>query len=245
MKLDYSSNAAPLYHQIKEFLIDKIKNNKYKVGDTLPSELVLIKSFKVSRVTVRKAFDELLKEGYIKKQRGKGAIVIQNKIKTPSSKIGDYLETLNLDPWDRRKMIGIEVVKSSSKISDMMNLERGQEVKRIGITIYSVQTPVSYSETYLLNEIKIPNDYKEFIGELHDILENYNDIIISKIKDYIKIVKANKTISDILKIEENSQVIKKTRISYDDNERVFECTISYTRCDRWELTVEVLPQLKI
>ena len=240
MKLDYSSNATPLYHQIKEFLIDKIKSNKYKIGDKLPSELVLTEAFKVSRVTVRKAFDELLKEGYIKKQRGKGAIVIRNEIKTTSSKIGDYLETLNLDPWDRRKMIGIEVIKSSSKISDVMNLERGQEVKRIGITIYSVQTPVSYSETYLLNEIKIPNDYKEFAGELHDILEDYNDITIAKIIDHIKIVKVNKTISDILKVEENSQIIKKTRTSYDDKGGVFEYTVSFTRCDRWELTVEVL-----
>ena len=28
MKLDYSNKAAPLYHQIKEFLLNKIKNNK-------------------------------------------------------------------------------------------------------------------------------------------------------------------------------------------------------------------------
>lgn len=60
-----------MYQDLKQ----KILLGVFKTGDLLPSENELSALFKTTRVTVRQALDELVKEGYIFKEKGKGSFV--------------------------------------------------------------------------------------------------------------------------------------------------------------------------
>lgn len=51
----------------------------YPIGSYLPSENEICSQFKTTRTTVRKALDELLKEGFIEKEQGKGSKVIERR----------------------------------------------------------------------------------------------------------------------------------------------------------------------
>jgi DNA-binding GntR family transcriptional regulator len=51
----------------------------YAIGDYLPSENELCHSYKITRTTVRRALDELLKEGFIEKEHGKGSVVKERR----------------------------------------------------------------------------------------------------------------------------------------------------------------------
>lgn len=75
MQLNFTKGAMPLYLQIQEYLKAKIVNGGYAYGELIPSELELEKMFKVSRITIRQAIADLEKEGYVKRQRGKGTTV--------------------------------------------------------------------------------------------------------------------------------------------------------------------------
>lgn len=93
------NGGLPKYRIIKEYLIEKIENGELKENDRIPSERELMERFNVSRITVRKALEELSMEGYIYKVQGVGAFV--RKIKTLSftnkligvlvSPVSDYL----------------------------------------------------------------------------------------------------------------------------------------------------------
>lgn len=65
----------PLYLQIKEAILQQIKEKELVAGDKLLSEAQFQKSFQVSRITVRKAIDELVEEGYLTRLQGKGTFV--------------------------------------------------------------------------------------------------------------------------------------------------------------------------
>ncbi|MGG5369173.1 GntR family transcriptional regulator [Enterococcus sp. AZ196] len=65
----------PLYLQIKEAILQQIKQEELKAGDKLLSEAQFQRSFNVSRITVRKAIDELVEEGYLFRLQGKGTFV--------------------------------------------------------------------------------------------------------------------------------------------------------------------------
>lgn len=65
----------PLYLQIKEAILQQIKEKELVAGDKLLSEAQFQKSFHVSRITVRKAIDELVEEGYLTRLQGKGTFV--------------------------------------------------------------------------------------------------------------------------------------------------------------------------
>lgn len=74
MKLKDSS-PVPLYKQIVEDIKSNIVLGNYHKGEKIPSEFELSSMFSVSRVTVRRAIEELVKEGYLESRQGKGTFV--------------------------------------------------------------------------------------------------------------------------------------------------------------------------
>lgn len=67
--------SKPKYLRIQNFLKEQIQQGIYETGDYLQSENELCQQFSITRTTARKALDELLKEGFIEKQKGKGSKV--------------------------------------------------------------------------------------------------------------------------------------------------------------------------
>ena len=71
--------TKPKYSKIKDYLKEQIQKGVLEVGDYLPSENELCSRFTITRTTARKALDELLKEGFIEKIKGRGSRVIERR----------------------------------------------------------------------------------------------------------------------------------------------------------------------
>jgi GntR family transcriptional regulator len=65
----------PVYQQIKNWLINKIKLGELSDGDVIPSEVQLSAALRVSRAPVRQALYELRIAGYIVREKGRGTFV--------------------------------------------------------------------------------------------------------------------------------------------------------------------------
>ncbi|MGJ8453970.1 GntR family transcriptional regulator [Pseudothermotoga sp. U03pept] len=86
----------PMYKVVKEYILSKIRKGELAAEERIPSEKELMDLFQVSRITVRKAIDELALEGYIYRLQGIGAFVQKpsSKIQPVSSKlVGVFLTT--------------------------------------------------------------------------------------------------------------------------------------------------------
>jgi GntR family transcriptional regulator/GntR family frlABCD operon transcriptional regulator len=88
------------YSQIYNILKSRIQQGIYVVGDFLPSEPELCRIYSITRTTARKALDELLKEGFIEKQHGKGSMVKERRkslglltVKGFSEAVGENVQT--------------------------------------------------------------------------------------------------------------------------------------------------------
>lgn len=79
MKLKESS-LIPLYQQLQEEIKHGIQSGKYKYEEKIPTEPELSEKYGVSRITVRRAVDELCMEGYLVKKQGKGTFVCRPKL---------------------------------------------------------------------------------------------------------------------------------------------------------------------
>ncbi|HHX36377.1 MAG TPA: GntR family transcriptional regulator, partial [Clostridiaceae bacterium] len=75
MKVDRNSNV-PLYIQVKDAIMDVIKDGTYRSGNRIPSEVELGEMFDVSRPTVRQAVSELVAEGVLVIKKGRGTYVV-------------------------------------------------------------------------------------------------------------------------------------------------------------------------
>ncbi|MGG6284574.1 GntR family transcriptional regulator [Leptolyngbya sp. AN03gr2] len=69
----------PLHSMISKELRDRMINGQYKPGDQLPSEHQLMSEFEVSRITARRAIANLMQQGLVTVQQGKGVFVADHQ----------------------------------------------------------------------------------------------------------------------------------------------------------------------
>ena len=88
---------TPLYHQMFTLLRDRILNGEIPRGSRIPTEFDLAEAFGVSRITAKRALDELAAEGLVERRRGKGTHVIhRSRPKPMTSPLTGLLENLEV-----------------------------------------------------------------------------------------------------------------------------------------------------
>ncbi|MBR2681973.1 MAG: GntR family transcriptional regulator [Atopobiaceae bacterium] len=74
MRLEEDS-LVPLYQQVIDDLRESIEDGRFSAGQRIPSEIELSERYSVSRITIRRAIEELSNDGYLVKKQGKGTYV--------------------------------------------------------------------------------------------------------------------------------------------------------------------------
>lgn len=72
-------SIVPLYVQIADLLKKDIENGVFKQTGRIPTEGALAEQYQVSRITVRKAVEELVGQGLVEKKQGKGTFVTSQR----------------------------------------------------------------------------------------------------------------------------------------------------------------------
>lgn len=70
-----NDRAIPKYKAVHDELLTRLMAGRYAIGTRLPTEDLLSKTFDVSRVTVRKALEMLVRAGYLVSKQGSGYVV--------------------------------------------------------------------------------------------------------------------------------------------------------------------------
>ncbi len=70
-------SPVPLYHQLAEILLERIRSGAYPEGSKIPSEHRLAETFKIGRPTVRQATDLLVRRNALLRKRGSGTFVAE------------------------------------------------------------------------------------------------------------------------------------------------------------------------
>lgn len=87
--------AQILYQKVADDIKRNILSGFYEVGNLMPTEHDLEEKYGVSKITVRKAVDQLVAEGYIAKKSGIGTRVISNDLFNKLSKAKSYSSIVN------------------------------------------------------------------------------------------------------------------------------------------------------
>ncbi len=98
------NNGIPLYMQLKDIIAERIKDRTYDSGELLPSEIQLAQTYQITRQTARRAVAELVKEGLIRTEHGKGSFVSVNEVHYSIWNFNgftDYITSLGKTPVTR------------------------------------------------------------------------------------------------------------------------------------------------
>ena len=93
-----NSSGLPIFEQIENSIKEAIFSNELKEGEMLPSVRSLANDLKISFLTVKRAYDELEKAGFIKTVQGKGSYVSPKNLdlikEEKLKEIQDYIEKI-------------------------------------------------------------------------------------------------------------------------------------------------------
>ncbi len=111
-----------LYSRVETVLASEIADGDLKVGDRLPTEDSLIARFGVSRITVRRAVQNLVSRGLVEIRRGKGTFVAAPKITRELTELSGFVEDMHaLGRKEAFSLCDSERIKvlSSNRIDDL------------------------------------------------------------------------------------------------------------------------------
>lgn len=144
------SNPLPLYYQLKEVLKQQIRAGHLAPHTTIPSEPELVAQYHVSRATVRQALTELVHEGLLYRQHGRGTFVCEPRAQQNVSEFTSLTEELR----QRSKLPGglllvSELVRGSQSVRKCLCLSDEEQVVRLERVRTADDTPIAYEIDYL------------------------------------------------------------------------------------------------
>ena len=115
---------APLYHQLYAVLKAAILDGTITYDSRMPTEHELSETFDVSRVTAKRAMDELASEDLIARHRGKGSHVTYQYVPRPvTGPLVGMLESLiDMAEHDSVRVVSIETVVPPADIRELLGL---------------------------------------------------------------------------------------------------------------------------
>ena len=229
MQNQKTKKKLPKYREVEEDLRYKILLGHWKPGDQILTEEELCKINNVSRITVRKAINELENAGYLVRQCGKGTFVTnwqENLVDRPILKrFTNEMHELG------KKAITIDVelaVTQADKImAGILNIPVGHQIiqlKRVraikgGVIIgYSIN-----SFPFTLNFSTNPDDY---FTSLYTYLESFGIIFTSGL-DYLEAMLPPPEVAEKLRITTSDPVLKSVKISHSTDRLFTEYNICY------------------
>lgn len=192
---------VPKYVYIKIALTNSIKSGEIEIGSKLLTEKQLCELYGCSRLTVRKALDELTSEGYIYKVQGKGTFV---KDRTPQKQNFSVITSCSTlirsqDMVPSKKILSFGLLPCTSEIAERLGLREGEPVLEYTRVYYANGTPVIYGRSFF-NASLLPDI------ENYD-LQNQSIIALLKEKYDLEIHCSNRELRAVVSDETTSRLL--------------------------------------
>jgi len=234
----------PIYYQLKQVIISKIKSGELKENQQIPTEDEFCKMFNISKAPVRQALQELEAENYIYKIRGKGSFVSSNYIKQPMAKLQSFTnDILAIGHRPGAKLISRDIITADYEVAKALNIEEGDRVL-CGVRLRYIDDEI-YSLNYSHFAIDLFPEVEQMdlsALSLYEVIENE---LKCEIVRAIQTLEATATPPDIAKIIERqigSPLLLMNRITFirrDLREMPFEYVKVYFMPDKYKCEVQL------
>lgn len=234
------SNPLPLYYQLKEVLRQQIRSGHLEPHSAIPSEPELVASYHVSRATVRQALNELVHEGLLYRQHGKGTFVCEPRIQQTLSELVSLSEELKR----RGKrpgglLIVSELTRGSGTVRDHLKLADEEQALRLERVRTADGAPCAYEIDYLPypRASGVYQRAKEVAeGSLYQLMisEGLSPYLAEQT---IKCGVAGEREAELLQIPANEAGMRYTCITYDSTGQPVEYSESFFANDRFDFHI--------
>jgi len=208
--------AVPLHLQVFTRLRDAIFRGDYPEGTQLPGELILVDAFSVSRITVRRALDELAARGLVKRVQGRGTTILPRpKFSPVVADVNGLLEQNALIALETTSALSeFAYVPAAADVAHALKLKRGERVQ-MAVRIRSREgAPFAHVTSWIPEAIGRRFDAEELERTPVLSLLEQHGLTIDYIEQTISATVATRAVSRALALEPGAPVLEVERIVF-------------------------------
>lgn len=220
--------GQPMYKIIEEYVKGLIDSGKLSQGDLIPSENQLCEEFNVTRMTVRSALSNLVKDGYIARRRGIGSIVLGGKIYDNISSLSGFTEEMKRKNKEVSNiLVDLKLLEADEELSKNLNIKLGENVWEIARVREANKKKVSYMITYMPVKL-FPNlTRKDCEGSLYKYIEEVCGFKIAMSEREVEAIISTKELEEQLSLNKKEPLLYIRQVSRFENSDIFEYSHTY------------------
>lgn len=247
-----SSSKMPLYAQVKDYVLGRISQGEWPDGFLLPTEQELQTLLGVSRVTVRRAIEELEREGYVKKKQGKGTYVTPPKLSYPLPKLTSFSEDMlqkGFIPNSRTIRLDILRNRAAAKAmglpenTNFLYLRRKRMINGTILGIHDSHINISLLDSERIYREVATGSLMEHIdersGSLYALMEQEYKVEINYADESLEAVSCTDELAELLNIEPGMPILFLERLTYSLDHQPLEYVKMYNRADIYKYSIRL------
>jgi GntR family transcriptional regulator len=219
-------------------LRDEILNGARPAGSSLPGELRLAGSFSVSRVTIRRALDGLVRDGLIERRAGSGTVVRASQV-SKGAITADFAtlmpQLVEMGRATTARLLAFAYTQPPATVAEALGISPDRRVQRAVRVRLIEGEPFSHLTTYVPEEIA--EGYSEAdlaTTPLFRLLER-SGVCVDHATQSISATLATPDVAEALEVSVGAALIALTRVVFDDTGRGVEHLSALYRPDRFRL----------
>jgi GntR family transcriptional regulator len=231
----------PLYHQIQSALIERIHAGELLVGDCLPSEYELARSYQVSRITARQALHNLKSRGYAISQKGRGTYVTQPKLEKNIMHLRGFTEDMKRrGRVPSSRLLEQSVLQAPPSLAEQLRVEATSPVLRLRRLRIADGTPMALEESHIplkhypgLERINFAKD------SLYAVLRSEYGVRAAWADEVLEALPATREETELLSIPKGAIMLSISRVIMTTEEIPIEVACSRYCGNRYRASIRV------
>jgi GntR family transcriptional regulator len=241
------NNRVPAYLQIADAIKGLLRSRRLGAGEPFPPERVLAERYGVSRMTMRQANDVLERQGFIKRQRGRGTFAAE----APISKHQQEMRSFTEDMIERggspsSKVLSFNVTKPTADEVEFFGLPEQEQVYRIERVRLNNDVPVAFEDVRIPCHLA-PGLARFNLGEhsLYAILQENYGIRMAYCIEEISAARPNASRRKLLQMPAAAAILTLQRKTYTVNDTPVEMAKTVYRGDLYRVIVRSVRARKV
>lgn len=224
------------YKQIENELLQKINLGYYKKDDLIPTELELSNTYHVSRVTVRKATDNLVAKGLLTRVAGVGTFVCHPAVTLNPSSAKGFSEAMREQGITVRTEVPSFMVQSApANIAALLEIEPGEPIYFIERIRYGNDVIFQVEITYMSCRL-YPDVSMQMLQKSKYQFFEQKELKIAYSQHTVTPLHPSGKIADMFGISLDTPILKVANITYLTNGQVMDYTELTLNSPSYQLT---------
>ena len=233
-------SPMPMYYQIEEDLKQRMDRGEFASGDMIPSERELSEHYEVSRMTVRQAMTNMVNDGFLYREKGKGTFVAEKKIEQPLQGMTSFTEDMKQRGMEASsRVLAFEIILAPPEISRKLDLKDDEEVYRVQRIRFADQVPMAIETTFMPVKLLPTLTEQTVQGSLYQFVETELKLKIEKATQMIEATIADEDQAELLQVAAQAAVLHIERHSVLSDGTSFEVVKSAYRADRYKFISDI------